>query len=254
MWEKSAPQANNRLQRGSLRVSGEPELYSKDFDQLGSKQLAILLLIRSINEINNPDFISNPSDDSAARFMRLADLVTDLSLTGRLDYGITSQEGGQYSIEIRNYAPERLEEVRELMSLLDLPMSEDTSKSIILPILLATEAPETPAVALTTRSIYDLTSIMSAAIDMPEKHVRSGLAINYPPSGLSGQKIRFYRSDARPSNAFVAVKYRESWFYIDETDQDTKLAFRILRILYNERMASSGDTMAAPVFTIPVTR
>jgi hypothetical protein len=94
---------------------------------MGSKQLAFLLLIRSINNINNPDFISNPSDDSPTRFMRAAEMLTDLRFTGRLVYGITSRKEGQYSIPIRNYAPERLEEVRELMSLLYLPMPEDTS-------------------------------------------------------------------------------------------------------------------------------
>ena len=186
--------------------------------------------------------------------MRVAELVTDLSMSGLLVWGITPEEGGQYSIEIRDYAPDRVKEVRELMGLLGLPLPKDSSKPIIIPVILATDPPGGTTIAVTTRSIHDLMEIYAASIDMPAEHVSSGLAVNYPPLGLVGNEIHFSRADERPNNAYLAVKYRGSWFYIDETDQATKLAFRILRILYNERIASSGDTQAAPVLTIPVSR
>ena len=221
---------------------------------MGSKQLPFTLLVRSINDINNPDFLSHESDNAFTRFNRVTELVTDLSFTNRLVWGIATHKGGQYSIEIRKYAPERLNEVRELLNLLGLPPPKDTSEPIIIPVILATDPPKAPAVAVTTRSIFDLIEIMAASIDVPDEQVISGLAIKYPPQGLAGNNIRIYRSNERPNNAYVAVKHRELWFYIDETDQDTKLAFRILRVLWNERIASSGETQAAPVLTIPVSR
>jgi hypothetical protein len=51
----------------------------------------------------------------------------------------------------------------------------------------------------------------------------------------------------------VAIQYRESWFYIDETDQLTKLTFRLLQTLWGMSLAKVvGNPPAAPVLTVPV--
>jgi hypothetical protein len=75
-----------------------------------------------------------------------------------------------------------------------------------------------------------LIGILRAAIALPQKHNRAGVAVNYPPMGLAGKDIRIRSSPDKPNTASLTVKYRRYWFYIDKTDQPSKLFFRSVRL------------------------
>ena len=217
-----------------------------------SSRLPYMMITRSVNDLRNPDFMRSPLSKTDPRFVRLVDLLIDLHDTGHLDWARDPREDVQFSIVIRDYEPKRTQEIRELLNLLGQPQQKVDETPIVLPIFDAIEEPETGGIAVTTSSIYDLIEILSAAIDIPEEHQESGLAIRYPPPGLAGKEVRILRASARPGNASVAVKYRQSWFYIDETDQSTKLMFRVLRTLWMDRIAATTQLQPAPVLTIPV--
>jgi len=123
----------------------------------------------------------------------------------------------------------------------------------VLPVFLAVEGAARGGIAITTRSIYDLMEILSASIDVPREHLRSGLALRYPPVGLAGRNVVIRRSAQRPRHAWVAAKYRGFWFYLDPTDQATKLAFRLLQTLWSVRISNAAEKIqSAPVLTLPV--
>ena len=217
-----------------------------------SSRLPFLMITRSVNHLRNPDFIRSPLSDSDPRFLRLVDLMIDLNHTGHLDWARVPGEDIQFSLVIRDCGPKRTEEIREFLALLEQPQKINDSAPIILPVYHAIQEPESGGIAVTTSSIYDLIELLSASVDVPEAHDQSGLAINYPKPGLAGKEVRILRSEMRPRNASVAVKYRQSWFYIDETDQSTKLMFRVLRTLWKDRIASTTQLQSAPVLTIPL--
>jgi hypothetical protein len=54
----------------------------------------------------------------------------------------------------------------------------------------------------------------------------------------------------RPKSASVAVKYRGYWFYIDDSDQDTKVTFALLLTMSRSNLA--GTSQQGPVLTLPV--
>jgi hypothetical protein len=108
--------------------------------------------------------------------------------------------------------------------------------------------------AISTRSTYDLIQILIAAIDVPQEHVEAGMTINYPPMGLPGKDIHIHSSKDKPDHAVVAVKHRGHWFYIDDTDIQTKLFYKELRSIWSLSIATAADQIAAPVLTVPVSR
>ena len=57
-------------------------------------------------------------------------------------------------------------------------------------------------------------------------------------------------SPTPPENASVAVSYRDSWFYIDDSDLDSKSTFSMLGQLF--AVQSGNATGMVPVLTIPV--
>ena len=107
---------------------------------------------------------------------------------------------------------------------------------------------------MTTRSIYDLLEKFAGAVDVPASDISSGVAVAYPPPGLIGSRLRVHFSESRPDSASVAVAYREGWFYIDDTDQKTKMYFTLLTSLISITMADTTDHKASPVLTVPVSR
>jgi hypothetical protein len=213
------------------------------------------LLVRSVNDIRNLGFLPSASVEPDPRFARIAQLTMGLRETGLLDIVKGPQRESGFSIVIRGYAPAHIGEARELLGLLRLSAPVDTSRPIVLPLSLAVEGAEAGGVAITTRSVYDLIEILSASIEVPEEHRKSGLTTAYPALGLAGREVRIRHSKAKPGNASVAVKYRGLWFYIDETDQPTKFAFRLLSALWSTSIADTAvKPSSAPVLTVPVSR
>ncbi len=52
-----------------------------------------------------------------------------------------------------------------------------------------------------------------------------------------------------PLNAFVAVEYRGTWYWIDDRNYDAKRVFSVLLLLLNLVEKSGGAQL--PVITIP---
>ena len=101
---------------------------------------------------------------------------------------------------------------------------------------------------------------VSHGIEVPADHVAAGLVtVTREGSGAAFDwrqvtnglfRVRSVRSDARPAGAHVAVVYKGYWFYVDETDQDTKSTFSLLVEL--SRLELAGKTGPGPVLTLPV--
>ena len=90
------------------------------------------------------------------------------------------------------------------------------------------------------------------SIDVPEEDQVSGRAVIYPPAGLVGQKLVVRRANVAPGGASIAVQYRDAWYYIDDTNQNTKLFFRLATTLMSVSIADSTSNDAAPLLTVPV--
>ena len=110
------------------------------------------------------------------------------------------------------------------------------------------------SIVLRTRSILGAIIYLSQAVHPPESHIESGIAAReWPlPGGIRelGRLFSLRSSSAKPQ-ASLAVKYRDYWFYIDETDMATKTTFLVLAEVY--RLALSDAVPAqVPVLTLPV--
>jgi len=214
--------------------------------------LVFKMLVTRANDLWNPVFLESSSAKLDFRFNRFVELTTDLIDAGVFDFVKSPKKNSKFAIIIHDYAPTYTEKVKENLSLLDISMPEDGKTDIVLPVSLSVGQPKWGGIAIVTRSVYDMMEIMSASIEVPEEHAESGLAIRYPRERLGEEGVRIQHSGKRPKNASVAVKYRKSWFYIDETDQKTKRIFRLIHTLWSVRITeTAANTQAVPVLTIP---
>ena len=114
---------------------------------------------------------------------------------------------------------------------------------------------------LETRSLLQALYYVSKGVDVPPEHMSKGLVtvtrdgagnLYDWPQMLSGLfHVRSAKGPERPPGAQVAVQYHDYWFYIDETDQDTKSTFSLLVELARLELAG-GKSGPGPVLTLPL--
>ncbi len=109
-------------------------------------------------------------------------------------------------------------------------------------------------VAVLTRSIMEILTELSAGVEVPAQHLAEGRARPMTdsaggPGGAGYPIARIRVSEERPTDAFVAVRYRNQWFWVDDRDFASKRVFTFLRMFSS--IAETGVTPQLPLLTIP---
>ena len=113
-------------------------------------------------------------------------------------------------------------------------------------------------VGIRCRSLLGVLYFLSQSVEPPAGDVAAGLVtVTRDPNGepfdwskITGPVMRIRSQKTPPTNAFVAVEHRGSWFYIADDDQSSKSSFALLNILFSLQAASGQGK--APVLTLPV--
>ena len=113
---------------------------------------------------------------------------------------------------------------------------------------------------LETRSLLQALYYVSTGIDIPPEHATGGLAtVTLDAAGHEFDwgivmrrffHVRWAKGNKRPPGAHVAVQYKDYWFYIEDTDQETKSTFSLLMEL--ARLELAGKAGPGPQLTLPV--
>ena len=101
---------------------------------------------------------------------------------------------------------------------------------------------------------------VSQAVEAPSEHrERNLITITRGADGtpfdwgrLHRGRIKIRSSKEEPKDAFIAVQYRGFWFYLEDSDLDSKSTFLLLEILGDLQAGTTPS--AAPVLTLPVSR
>ncbi len=113
--------------------------------------------------------------------------------------------------------------------------------------------------AVRTRSISGLLYYLSHNVDTPDQHQSDGLVtVTSSQNGgtfdwnntPAGRRFKVRTHTERPENAYIATYYRGHWFYIEDTDLESKSTFMLLRQLFD---LQAGQTESrGPTLTLPV--
>jgi hypothetical protein len=113
--------------------------------------------------------------------------------------------------------------------------------------------PENDAeITMITYSMLQIIIKLATQIEVPPEHAADGRTV---PSMQFGEEVgrqqlvRITSSKEEPEDAFVAVRYRDHWYSIDDRDFKSKSVFTFVMILFS--LTESGDNANLPVITIP---
>jgi hypothetical protein len=104
------------------------------------------------------------------------------------------------------------------------------------------------------RSIFEMLFMLSRGVQVPRCDLVNVPALSSDvetewQSILGGFKVR--SCDEIPACASVAVEYRDSWFYIDSRDHDSKSTFFLLKLIFDTQI-QGGGAENLPVLTLPL--
>ena len=109
-------------------------------------------------------------------------------------------------------------------------------------------------IAILSRSVLQVIMNLASFIEVPETHVaEKRVNPTSTEKGADGSPVpplmRVRSSSEKPEDAFVAVPYRNHWFWIDDKDLRSKGLFSFLMFIMN--LVDTGVKEGAPVVTIP---
>jgi hypothetical protein len=212
-------------------------------------ELTLGLAVQSINGLHNwtADAQGEPHVDP--EFAEVLELLGALRRDGVLGFRFDTQAGPRTAyLLLEDQESELLEpRARRLLDLLHL----DTGVRSF-PIRFGFGRDEPTEIRIYTRSLIEILSNLSAQVEVPDDNVDGGRTY---PTQLRPAELGVLPSLAvsarglRPSEPFVAVEYRGTWYWIDDRDYASKRVFSTLMLLLN--LVDKGAEGQLPVITIP---
>jgi hypothetical protein len=136
-----------------------------------------------------------------------------------------------------------------------------TSPGVVLDPL-RSPTPPSGELRVSLRSSSQVYFYLANGIEVPPEHLAAGLVrLPIGPDGrvFDGREltaglftVHVERGHKPPPTAFVAIKYRGYWYYIDDRDQETKATFALM--LSMSRLDFGRGQPSAPFLTLPVGR
>jgi len=121
----------------------------------------------------------------------------------------------------------------------------------------AENAGDREELVVSMRSLKEMMFYLCHGISIPSSHIEKGLVRRthdgdgqpFHWSEMTGDLFCVRVQRYRPRHAAVAVPYRGYWFYVDETDLDSKSTFNLLLELFNLEIRAGGGAQL-PLITI----
>jgi hypothetical protein len=217
-----------------------------NFLQAGrSPDVVLRICVQSINGIQNQS-ANTPADP---RFERLIRLMTETQQLGGVvvKFGEGKEKGTAYLVITNPEDPKAARPRAEIREILRLK-PDATEYSVVY----GPSPTSDTQIAIVTRSVFDVMVQVALSAEVPQKDIDEGRS--YPNSPLSHDPsyrplARIHCSKSQPQDAFIVVRYRDLWFWVDDRDLPSKRMFTTLLMMVN--LAESGQPAAAPLVTIP---
>jgi hypothetical protein len=212
----------------------------------------LLATVASINGLKNQETSIAGVSPPDPRFLRVLVLMRKIQLSGavamRLRQNGQNQKATLLTFRSKDISPETLENIHELRRLLRLdPEAGEFS------LVFGAEPTSNKEVAVVTRSVLQQLTTMASEVDVPAEDLAQGRAVpgweSVSNNTNAVRLIRIHGSASKPANAFVTIKYRDRWFWIDDRDLKSKRVFAFMMMFFT--LADTGERENLPVLTIP---
>lgn len=210
------------------------------------------LTVESLNGVRNRSVAAGAMREADPEFLRVLELLRDVQAAGGVGMRVEEdKEKGQTAVlffrrdDLSSDVAQKSAEIRRLLK---LPEGQQR--------LVLTYSPMRGAdneLAVNSRSMLQIIGAFATYMDVPEAHLNDHSATPaFETKGAEvGRKtaVRIYSGKVKPADAFVAVPYRDHWFWIENGDWQTKRALTAVMFFFTLSETVAEDKL--PLITIP---
>jgi hypothetical protein len=212
----------------------------------------LLSSVQSINGLRNEQATVDGIRPADPEFHRVRELLREIQLSGMVRLYVkedaSKQQTALLALRTDNIPPDIQAAILELRRLLHLSPDATEFKLVSAPL-----PSSNTEVAVLTRSIIGILQNMAADVEVPPEDLAQHRAVPGFEAGrtLPGivPMIRIHSAKSKPADAFVWVRYRDTYFWIDDRDLASKRSFAQLMQAFT--MADTGVRENLPIVTIP---
>jgi hypothetical protein len=211
----------------------------------------IRITVQTINGLENRYGGSLSARSADRKFHQLLTALRRIQLAGGL--GMRVKPIGEKKAVVMFFRPltdeaiaEELKKARELLGL-DADAREFR-------VVYGSFAADDKEIAILSRSILQVMIDYASYIDVPQSDVAEGRVYASQRESTETESefpplIRVKNGAASPDDAYVSVRYRDRWFWIDDRDYASKRIFSFLMFLFS--LTETGGQQMAPIVTVP---
>ena len=186
------------------------------------------------------------------KFLRVVEAMDEIEDSGSLELARSAAEKKtELLVRVRKEAQDS-KEFREFIELLRLDPDVEFYR-----IRLGLDDGGGKEIVIRTRSILASMFFVGQSVQVPEEDIRAGnVHINHDDNGapfdwrlVHDGLIRIHSSADRPKNVYAAVQYGKYWYYVENSDINSKETLTMLGIVFT---LNAGGSSQAPILTIPV--
>lgn len=221
-----------------------------------SAERLLLLCVRRMNGIKNAPSASGPTPSyvpTHKEFAHVVEILRQMQIVDGVDFIYEVKgENTQMELLISDEAVDSAN-AQELVKILKLAPNKKRY-----PIIQTRSINDPNVLSIQTRSLSGVLYYLSQAVEVPDRDRQRGkVTTTLDKKGqpfdwreVTGKLIRIHSQSGRPDDAAVGVRYRGSWFYIDDSDLNSKSTFSLLEQLL--AIQAGNVESLRPVLTLPV--
>jgi hypothetical protein len=212
-----------------------------------SAELLFTWSVEAINGVQNYSGIARTRVEADPEFYELAGLMSEMQALGAIAWEFDTDPATGHDVllvlrheDISDAIRAKRTRIAEIMGL-DI----DTHKFRV---VYAPTRVSRDTLSLQTRSVLQTLSAMAGFVDVPAELANQAV----PGFKLQGELARPFHvlsGKDRPDESFAAIKYRDHWYWIENTDMASKRVFTLM--LFLTTLTNKASDSTGPVLTIP---
>lgn len=221
--------------------------------QAGYPADAILrLTVQSINGVDNRSSLGRDTREADPKFYPLLRAMRSLQLAGVLSIRLQKRGADEDGVLVFSRPKTSATDAAYQFVLRTLGVQPGAYGEVSL--TFGSQPHGDKEVAVLSRSMLSVLNELANGIEAPSADVARGRT---PPAGRSADApdprdrplARILSGQKAPADAYVAVRYRGTWYWIRDDDMTSKSVFSFLMIFFS--LAETGTPSVSPVVTIP---
>jgi len=210
------------------------------------------LAVESLNGVRNRSTAGGTVREADPEFIRALTLLRELQAAGafamRVEEDKAKGSTGVVFFRRDDVPADIAEKGAEMRRLLMLPGDQQNFVLTYSPMRGAANE-----LAVNSRSMLQIMQAFASHVDVPEPHLKDHSAwpsLERASAAEGGQQsVRIYSGKDKPTAAFTAVRYRDHWFWVDNSDLLTKRALTVVMFFFT--LSDTGANEKLPLITIP---